>query len=92
MQVTLQYAAEHLADLASAAGRGEDVQIACPGQPSIKLVASTHDASPAPSPGRRVFGAGRGKIIVPPWEEWKAVDKEIESEMCDAPVISSGEV
>jgi antitoxin (DNA-binding transcriptional repressor) of toxin-antitoxin stability system len=38
MQVTLQYAAEHLADLAFAASRGEDVEISLPGQSGIRLV------------------------------------------------------
>ena len=41
MQVSLQYAAEHLAELASAARRGEEVEIAQPDEPPIKLVVST---------------------------------------------------
>jgi len=87
MQVTLQYAAEHLAEIASAARRGEEVEIAQPDEAPIKLVVST-TASFTPKPGRRILGEGRGKMIVPTWEEWKAMDEEIEREMCDAPFIS----
>jgi antitoxin (DNA-binding transcriptional repressor) of toxin-antitoxin stability system len=91
MQVSLQYAAEHLAELASAARRGEEVEIAQPDEPPLELVVST-SGSFTPNPGRRILGAGRGKMIVPTWEEWKAMDEEIEREMCDAPFISSGEI
>jgi antitoxin (DNA-binding transcriptional repressor) of toxin-antitoxin stability system len=37
MQVSLQYAAEHLAELASAARRGEEVEIAQPDEPPLIL-------------------------------------------------------
>ncbi len=82
MQVSLHYAQEHLEDLASALDRGEEVEIARPEKPSLKLVIS----NPAKlvskglvgADGKRVLGAGRGEMIVPTWEEWKAMDKELE--------------
>ncbi len=37
MQVTLQYAAEHFEELASVAGSGEEVKIARPEMPPLKL-------------------------------------------------------
>ena len=63
MQVTLQYAAEHLAELASAARRGEEVEIAQPDEPTLKLVVST--PSPfTPKPGRRILGTGSQRTLV----------------------------
>src|SRR5665213_4086538 len=89
MKVSAQYAEEHFADILDTANRGEEVEIARPDHSSYRLTL----VKPAPTkpPGRRILGAGRGRMIVPTWEEWKAMDKEIEREMCDAPFISSGE-
>ncbi|HZL26630.1 MAG TPA: hypothetical protein VFC39_08880 [Acidobacteriaceae bacterium] len=89
MKVSAQYAEEHFADILDTANRGEEIEIARPDQSSYRLTL----VKPAPTkpPGRRILGAGRGRMIVPTWEEWKAMDKEIEREMCDAPFISSGE-
>ena len=90
MKVSAQYAEEHFADILDTANRGEEVEIARPDQSSYRLTL----VKPAPikPPGRRILGAGVGEMIVPTWEEWKAMDKEIEREMCDAPLISSGEI
>jgi antitoxin (DNA-binding transcriptional repressor) of toxin-antitoxin stability system len=41
MQVSLQYAAENLADLASAIDSGEEVEISRPEKPPLKLTIST---------------------------------------------------
>jgi hypothetical protein len=71
-------------------GNGEEIEIARPDQPSYRL--QLVKPTPAKSTGKRILGAGRGKMIVPLWEEWKAMHKEIEHEMCDAPLISSGEI
>jgi antitoxin (DNA-binding transcriptional repressor) of toxin-antitoxin stability system len=90
MKVTAQYAEEHFADILTAADRGEEVEIARPDQPTYRL--QLVKPAPAKSTGKRILGAGRGKMIVPSWKEWKAMDKEIEHEMCDAPLISSGEI
>lgn len=92
MHVTLKYAAEHFPDLASAACRGEEVEIAVPGEAALKLVVSGREALSAEREGRRILGAGRGRVRVPAWEEWKAMDAEQERAMGDAPLISSGEV
>jgi antitoxin (DNA-binding transcriptional repressor) of toxin-antitoxin stability system len=92
MQVSLQYAAEHLADLASAARRGEEVEIAQPDQPTLKLVVSEASIPAKPKTGRRILGAGVGELRVPSEEEWRAMDKELEREMLDAPLITSGEI
>jgi len=80
MQVTLQYATEHLDELASAADNGEEVEIARPEKPALKLVVS---ASVPPSEtkdetkGRRVLGALRGQMVVPSEEEWRKMDDEL---------------
>jgi antitoxin (DNA-binding transcriptional repressor) of toxin-antitoxin stability system len=61
MQVTLQYAIEHLDELASAADNGEDVEIARPEKPSLKLVVSERVPGERPH-GPRILGALRGQI------------------------------
>ncbi len=91
MKVSAQYAEEHFADLANAAMRGEEVEIELLGKPPLVLIQRAK-AIPIKRTTPRVLGAGRGKMIVPSWEEWKAMDEEIEREMCDAPLISSGEI
>jgi antitoxin (DNA-binding transcriptional repressor) of toxin-antitoxin stability system len=45
MKVSAQYAEEHFADLASAATRGEEVEIEVYGKPSLVLV-QRHSAAP----------------------------------------------
>jgi len=90
MQVTLQYAAEHLAELASAARRGEEVEIAQPDQPPIKLVVST-SAPYTPKTGRRILGAGRGEMVVPSEAEWQAMDEELERLINDSPLYPAEE-
>ncbi len=91
MKVSAQYAEEHFADLASAATRGEEVEIEMSGKPSLVLV-QRPSAPPFKRATPRVLGAGRGKIVVPGWQEWKAMDKETEREMLDAPFITTGEI
>jgi antitoxin (DNA-binding transcriptional repressor) of toxin-antitoxin stability system len=73
MQVTLQYATEHLDELASAADNGEDVEIARPEKPSLKLIVSTTVPIPEPN-GRRILSALRGQLIVPTEEESQSMD------------------
>jgi antitoxin (DNA-binding transcriptional repressor) of toxin-antitoxin stability system len=90
MQVTLQYAAEHLAELASAARRGEEVEIAQPDEPPIKLVVST-SAPFTPKPGRRILGAGRGEMVVPSEAEWQAMDEELEQLINGSPLYPAEE-
>ena len=79
MQVNLQYAEEHFADLVSAADSGQDVEISRPDKPALKLIVSPAAASAKHAP--RKFGAWEGLITLPTDEEWAAMDKEIEDEM-----------
>ncbi len=76
MQVTLQYAEEHFADLASAADRGEEIVITRAEKAALKLVVS-HAATPVIKTGKRILGAGRGELRVPSEEEWRRMDEEI---------------
>ncbi len=86
MQVSLEYAAQHLAELASAARRGEEVEIAQPDEPSVKLIVST-PAPFTPQPGRRILGAGRGEMVVPSEAEWQAMDEELEQLIHGSPLF-----
>jgi antitoxin (DNA-binding transcriptional repressor) of toxin-antitoxin stability system len=86
MQVNLKYAEEHFADLASAVDSGQEVEIARPDKPTLKLVVS-NAPSDAKKPGKRILGAGRGELRVPSVEEWKAMDKELEHQMNDSPLF-----
>lgn len=45
MQVTLQYAAQHLAELADAVDHRQDVEIVRPGKPTLMLMLSTTPAT-----------------------------------------------
>jgi len=60
---TSKYGAEHLAELASAARRGEDIEIAQPDEFSIKLVVSS-PAPFTPKPGERILGTGSQRTLV----------------------------
>jgi antitoxin (DNA-binding transcriptional repressor) of toxin-antitoxin stability system len=40
----------------------------------------------------RILGAGVGMLRIPSQEEWQAMDKEMEREMLDAPLTTSGEI
>jgi antitoxin (DNA-binding transcriptional repressor) of toxin-antitoxin stability system len=90
MKVSAQYAEEHFADLLTARDNGEEVEIARPDQPTYRLELAKPE--PVEATGKRILGVGRGKIVVPTWEEWKAMDKEVEREMLDAPFITTGEI
>jgi len=87
MTVNVQYAEEHFADLITAVKNGEEVEITSPDQSAYRLTL----ANPAPFQRKtpRILGAGVGEMVVPSWEEWKAMDEELEREMLDAPLVSS---
>jgi antitoxin (DNA-binding transcriptional repressor) of toxin-antitoxin stability system len=87
VQVSLKYAEEHLADLLSAAHRGESIEIAVPDRSPIKLVVSADDR-PARRPRRELLGAWEGLMILPSDEEWAVMDRDIEEEMLDGAVSS----
>jgi len=86
MQVTLQYAKEHFADLVSAADRGEEIVITRPEMAALKLVVS-HAATPVIKSGKRVLGAGRGELRVPSEEEWRRMDDELARLMNEGPLF-----
>ncbi len=71
----------HLSALIRKALAGEEVIIARANQPLIRLTPVLQDTSP------RVGGFLKGKITYPEWEEWKALDKEIEDLMVNGPIF-----
>ena len=94
MKVNVQYAETHFAELASSAARGEEVEVALPDGPTLKLVVSNPVVAPAGKADertrvgrKRLFGAGEGLITLPTDEEWKAMDKEIEDLMLNGPLF-----
>ncbi|ADW67998.1 hypothetical protein [Granulicella tundricola] len=86
MQVSLQYATQHLEELASAVDNGEEIEIARPEKSAIKLVVSAK-AAQSETEGPRVLGALRGRMIVPSEEEWKKMDEELADIMTNGPVF-----
>ena len=60
---------------------GEEVIIARANEPLVKLTPIQQDTSP------RIPGMWKGKITYPDWEEWKALDKEIEDLMVNGPLF-----
>jgi antitoxin (DNA-binding transcriptional repressor) of toxin-antitoxin stability system len=76
MKVSAQYAATHFDDLLSAASNGEEVEIAVPDKPTLKLVISNGiDAAGSKTP--RKLGGLAGMIRVPSDEEWDAMDETV---------------
>ena len=97
MTISAQYTETTVADLLSAADKGEEVIIARPGKPALRLIADnvsepanlpTSAASRERKP--RILGAGRGEMRVPSIDEWAAMDRQIAAEMNDRPLFSSG--
>ena len=96
MTISAQYAETTVADLLSAADNGEEVIIARPGKPALRLVADTVSepatvpTTEAPSERKpRILGALRGQMRVPSEEEWAEMDRQIAAEMNDRPLFSS---
>ena len=86
MQVTLEYAQEHFADLVSAVNRGEEVEIAQPQLPALKLT-GLKVTNPVLVNGKRVLGAGRGELRVPSDEEWAQMKRETADLMNNGPIL-----
>jgi antitoxin (DNA-binding transcriptional repressor) of toxin-antitoxin stability system len=86
MKVSAQYAATHFDDILSAATSGEEVEIAVPDKPTLKLVVANPSAN---TTSRRILGAGRGELRVPTPEEWAEMDKELE-QLMNAKFTSQG--
>ena len=92
MKVSAQYAQEHFADLADAASKGEEVEIALAGKPPVSLaLVAVKSAAPAPAqlnsppiwlaperPRSELFGSLKGKLELS--EDWDSpeTNKEIE--------------
>jgi antitoxin (DNA-binding transcriptional repressor) of toxin-antitoxin stability system len=89
MKVSAKYAEEHFADILHAADSGEEVEIELSGKPTLVL-AQRPQTVPFKRTTPRILGEGVGEMIVPSWEEWKKIDKEIERELNDRPLIAGG--
>ena len=87
MKVDAQYAETHFSQLVSAAYRGEEVRIAIPDKPGLRLVVEEAAEVVRPVGRKHLFGAGEGLITLPSDEEWRAMDKEIEDEMVNGPIF-----
>ena len=87
VNVSLQYAQEHFADLISAADRGEEVEITRPGKPTVRLVISTvthvRKIANRSQPARPMARSDQA----PNLKTWAAMDKEIEDEMLNGPIF-----
>ncbi len=91
MKVSAQYAEAHLLDLLEAASNGIEVEIALSHKPAIKLV-STGIVSQPKTTGRRILGAGRGKMRPVSDEEWQVMKQQMQDRMLMSPLITTGEV
>jgi antitoxin (DNA-binding transcriptional repressor) of toxin-antitoxin stability system len=89
VKVNLQYAESHMAELAEAADRGETVEIARVGKPSLHLV--HHLSSQIPRlPRAALFNSAKGKIwLADDWDS-KETNDEIASLFDDGPVFPPG--
>ncbi len=77
MKVSVQYAQEHFADLATAASQGEDVEIACSGEVSVRLTPVKPVVKTAPRrPRKELWGAWEGLVPAPTQEEWDAIHQQ----------------
>lgn len=87
MQVSLEYAAQHFDELARAADNGEDIEIARPEKPSLKLVRVLPQPARLPGAGRRRLGLLEGECAVSSEEEWRKMDEELADIMTNGPVF-----
>ena len=91
MQVTTQYAREHLDELLTFADGGEDIEIAREGQPLAKLIVMP-PLPTVPAGGKRILGAGRGIFLPALDDQWQQMKEEDARRMNDAPLMTTGEV
>ncbi len=85
MSVTNIHAAKtNLSKLIEAALRGEEVVIAKSGKPMVRLVA-VEPAKPAID-RKKFFGALKGQFDFD-WDEWKRMDREIETLFNEGPLF-----
>ncbi len=96
MTVTAQYAAEHFEELVSKVDGGESVEITRPGLATLCLAAEpgfgTTTLGIRDAEGRRILGQGRGELRVPTEAEWAAMDRELDYEMTQAPLATTGDL
>jgi antitoxin (DNA-binding transcriptional repressor) of toxin-antitoxin stability system len=85
MKVSAQYAEQHFADILHTALRGEDVEIATPEQTYVRL--TLVQTKPFQRTTPRILGEGIGEMAVPSWDEWKAIDQDLEREINQHPLI-----
>jgi antitoxin (DNA-binding transcriptional repressor) of toxin-antitoxin stability system len=90
MKVSVQYAAEHFEDLVSAVQNGEAVEIACAGQPALRLVRS-NASQPVARPGKRILGVGKAFTHLPSPEGLKRIDREWKREALEKRFGSAAE-
>jgi antitoxin (DNA-binding transcriptional repressor) of toxin-antitoxin stability system len=84
MQVNLQYAEDHLADLVSAVDAGQEVEISRPDKPAVRLIL----VSPVTPKSRSgMIGSGKGKIWVADDWDSKETNEEIARIFNDGPVF-----
>ena len=84
MQVSLEYAEAHLADLAIAASHGEEVEIVLADEATLRLIfdgSSATAKTDALIPRRQLLGALEGLVRLPSADEWSSMDQEIADQM-----------
>jgi antitoxin (DNA-binding transcriptional repressor) of toxin-antitoxin stability system len=91
MKVTAQYAEEHFADILHTAVSGEDVEIATPEQ-SVRMSLVKSPATAAAGIKVRPLGRLKGLMELPTDAEWAAMGKQVEDQILNAPLVSSGEI
>ena len=91
MQVSVQYAREHLDDLLVSAQPGEEIEIARDGQPLARLTVMPTRVTPQQR-SERILGTGRGTFISSLDDQWQSIKDEDARLMSDAPLITTGEV
>jgi len=89
MKVSAQYAEEHFADILQAADSGEEVEIELSGERALVLARRT-TVAPFKRTTPRILGEGAGEMVVPSWEEWKAIDREMTREVNEHPLVPGG--
>lgn len=94
MRVSAQYADEHFTDLLAAADRGEEVEIARPDKPTLRLVLSplerdAIEALPTVESRSKLFGIARGSIWIADDFDSPEVNDEIATEFEGSEIFDS---
>jgi antitoxin (DNA-binding transcriptional repressor) of toxin-antitoxin stability system len=86
MKVSAQYAQENFSDILTAFDTGEEVEISLPGKPALVLL-QRGTPTPFMRMTQRILGEGVREMIVPEWDEWKDIDRELEREAAEHPLV-----